>query len=584
MLIDNRLYFDKGSHEKIFSKHFNVPENIGSALRFMFPRGRAIYDEWRHIVLIEASPELEQYKYEIIRELDLVPQDRVTWDFKNAHYQVGLDATLGILKYQVGLDATLGILKYEKPDANSLQFIKKYCPEVEQYLPQQQVARSNWLIKISQFISPRENTDMGSPEPDETIEPTPSPESYNPVDELDATPDDGFTTYNRYVWDTAENIMEVIRQSGGLPMHQHDSLPDGWFGIHTGGEEWVNILASDYDRDGIVCELTISGLPDGFYVMQDPDMSISGKVYSTLLFSQSRVIPADCIKITYEKDTDEIVEESGFNYDSDYWQMASSSTGKWTMKVAFPQMKAPPPAISLQEAKQTCIGPFYHGTSPENVSEILNKGFKWEEGDARSGGLAHGYEYSDYHGGCPAPVHHLGYGIYLTEVKNIAKDFGYSSARNVLEFWVLKSANTATINFGAPNTMMKWWNKWGYDCNVAKIDRVLATKQMTDRLSAVYDAVIFTGKGLRRLLDGNQICIYNPDILRRVDKSLTQPGEIGSKVRRKSDGMIGVFINRRPLTPEQSQTYHNGEPELLSIKWRKGGTDLNVYPSQVDFI
>jgi hypothetical protein len=583
ILVGGKLYFDYHLHEVTLNKYFGIPRVYGNAFRFLFPRGRALRSWDERQIQVEASQELETYKDQLIRELDLTPQNRVQWNFHNTHYKTSLSTA----------NTMLSGIEHLPPDENTINFVRQYCPEIEQYLPKQKAARSNWVKKISQSFIPRENADMGSPEPVEVnkpvqpvqpVQPVKNPEEYDPIEELDATPDDGITTYGRYVWDTAENIMEEIRQNGGLPMYQHDSLPEGWFGIHTGGEEWVNILASDYGRDGVVCELSISGLPDGFYTMQDPDMSISGKVDSTLLFSRSPIIPADCIKITFEKDTDEIIEESDFDYDDDYWQMASSSPGKWLMKTAFPRMNAPPPAISLQEAKQTCIGPFYHGTSPENVSEILNKGFKWEEGDARSGGSAHGYEYSDYHGGCPAPVHHLGYGIYLTEVKNIAKDFGYGSAKNVLEFWVLKSANIGTINFGAPNTMMKWWNKWGYDCNMAKIDRAAATKQMTDKLASVYDAVLFTGKGLRRLLDGNQICIYNPDIIRRVDKSLTQPGEIGSKVRRKSDGMIGVFMNRRPLTPEQSQEYHNGEPELLAIKWRKGGTDLNVYPSQVDFI
>lgn len=247
-------------------------------------------------------------------------------------------------------------------------------------------------------------------------------------------------------------------------------------------------------------------------------------------------------------------------------------------------MEAPPPEISPQQASEIAIGPFYHGTAPEFVDKILEEGFRWEEEESRGGGTSHGYETGDYYGGCPPPVHHLGYGIYLTESRSIAKDFGYGSMRNVLEYWIKRDANIEQINFGAPRTMMKWWNENGYDCALAKVDRIEATKQLTSSLSSRFDAVLYKGKGLHRLLDGNQICIYNPAILLRVNKKLTQPGEIGSKVVRKEDGMRGSLVNRRPIAPGVSEQYHGGEPEFLSIKWQRGGTDMNVYPSQVEFV
>lgn len=257
-------------------------------------------------------------------------------------------------------------------------------------------------------------------------------------------------------------------------------------------------------------------------------------------------------------------------------------------KFAFPAMNAPIPVISPQEAHDTCdmnIGPLYHGAAPDVAPMILEQGFKWEEGEARSGGTSHGYESSDYFNGCPPPVHHLGYGIYFSQVKAIAKDqFGYGSIRNVVEVYILKGSRLTEINFGAPRTMMKWWNANGYDCGLAKTDRIGATKGLTDTLASRYDAVLFKGKGLRRLLDGNQVCVYNPDILRRVDRTMAQRGQIGSRVVRKQDGMKGIFLGRRPIPPDIAQQHHNGEPEFLQIKWNKGGVDSNVYPSQVDFI
>jgi len=268
----------------------------------------------------------------------------------------------------------------------------------------------------------------------------------------------------------------------------------------------------------------------------------------------------------------------------------------WLEKICMPQMDSSVPVISPQEAHDTCTGEsFYHGSAPENVGVIEESGFSWEEGEARTEQTAHGYEDRDYHDGCPPPVHHLGYGIYLTAVRNIAKDYGYGSMKNVLEFKILKSARISEINWGATRTMTKWWTQNGYDCELANTDRVAATKALTDRLSAQYDAIYYKGKGLHRLLDGNQICVYNPSILRRVDKKLAQRGEIGSKVVRVkvidngiptnvAPGMKGILLGRRAIDPEISAKYHNREPEFLTVKWTKGGVDMNVYPSEVEFL
>ena len=249
-------------------------------------------------------------------------------------------------------------------------------------------------------------------------------------------------------------------------------------------------------------------------------------------------------------------------------------------------MQSPVPVISPQEAFNTCnqsIGPLYHGTSSSD--KILEQGFAWEEAETGSANVSHGYSNSNYgFSDSLPPIHHLGFGIYLTQVKSIAKDFGSGSMRSVLEFWVLKSANVEVINFASTNTMMKWWIQNGYNPKLANIDRVAATRILTQNLASKFDAVLFKGKTLYKVLDGNQICIYNPAILRRIDKTLSQSGDIGSKVKRKSDGMMGVLINRRPLSPEQSEIYHAGEKEFLTVKWRKGRQDPNVYPKDVDFL
>jgi len=240
--------------------------------------------------------------------------------------------------------------------------------------------------------------------------------------------------------------------------------------------------------------------------------------------------------------------------------------------------------ISLQEAKDRGLfGPVYHGTSETHRQSISDKGFQIFEGGERSGNISHGYEKSNYYNGIPAPIHHLGFGVYFTTVKNIAKGFNNNSARGLIEYY-LDVPRLEVINFGANSTMMKWWIEHGYDPELAKQDRVSATQMLTSNLKSQFDAIWYKGKGLRKLLDGDQICVYDTSKVFQIDKSLIQSGETGSKVKRISDGMIGNLIEKRPIDPEISKLYHNGESDFLTVKWRRGGTDYNVYPSQVEFI
>jgi hypothetical protein len=188
-----------------------------------------------------------------------------------------------------------------------------------------------------------------------------------------------------------------------------------------------------------------------------------------------------------------------------------------------------------------------------------------------------------YYNGIPPPVHHLGYGVYFTTNKNIGKMYNGNSVRGLKEYYIA-TPPTEIINFGSAHTMMNWWIKNGYDPELAMVDRVAATQGLTDTLSSKHDVVWLKGKGLFKLLDGDQVCVYNPDLIYLIDEGLSKPGDIGSKVVRKSDGMIGIFREYRELPPEISQQYHHGEPGFMTVKWKKGGTDYNVYPSQVEFI
>ena len=261
--------------------------------------------------------------------------------------------------------------------------------------------------------------------------------------------------------------------------------------------------------------------------------------------------------------------------------------------------------ISPQEAEDKGLfGPVYHGSSKENRSKIEQEGFKIFIGKPRSDNTSHGYMASDYSQGKPAPIHHLGFGIYFTTVKAIGKHFNNGSAAGLKEYY-LDVPRLSTINFGSPNTMMKWWVDNGY--NIEKIyptklsldqieeNRLEATKNLTNTLKSKYDAVWFKGKGIRKLLDGDQICIFDPSHIYEIDKSLTKAGDIGSLVKRKTDGMVGTILDRQDASGYR-ETWSNHSPNdphpwldpktktIFHVKWEKGGTEYNVQDLSVECI
>jgi hypothetical protein len=245
-------------------------------------------------------------------------------------------------------------------------------------------------------------------------------------------------------------------------------------------------------------------------------------------------------------------------------------TAKFLHK-AFPKTHT----ISLQDAKdRKLFGPVYHGTSSENWSKIDTEGFKVIEGETGSAGVSNGYEGTrEYAAGVPAPVHHLGYGVYFTTSPTIAKMFNGGTAKGLRTYY-LDVPRLETINFAATNTMMKWWIKMGYNPDVARRDRVTATKLLTENLKSQFDAVWFKGKTLRKTLDGDQVCVYDPSRIYEIDKKLAKPGDIGSKVKRKSDGMKGTILNIRTAPVGR----------YLEIKWDKGGKEWNAKDEDVEFL
>lgn len=213
------------------------------------------------------------------------------------------------------------------------------------------------------------------------------------------------------------------------------------------------------------------------------------------------------------------------------------------------------------------FGPVWHGTDQEAHQMIREEGFKIPE-ESKNGYLPDNYRGFDI----PSPLHHLGYGIYFTTVKSIAKMFNGDTIRGLVPF-ALDVSHLETINFGSEKTMMKWWVSNGYSPELAKIDRIQATKIMTGFIKSKYDAVWFKGKGMtRRLLDGDQVCVYDPELVYMIDEKSATGLDTGAKVIRNSDGMRGVIRERREPSPYALERFwsHKTEKYIFDVKWKTG--------------
>jgi hypothetical protein len=282
------------------------------------------------------------------------------------------------------------------------------------------------------------------------------------------------------------------------------------------------------------------------------------------------------------------------------------------------------PIISLQQARDNnFFGPVYHGTSAEKRDKIAMDGFRIPIGTERSGDVSHGYETSDYSGGIPAPIHHLGFGVYFTTVLSIAKSYSDGTLRGMPVYY-LNAPRMAKINWGSPRTMMKWWLENGYDYKITpdttfggyrtewggtrntlpsiRQERLRATIHMTDELKSQYDAVWYKGKGMHRLLDGDQVVVFDPSLIYQVDPKLSKGLEIGAKVRAKrriehlnyagevyktvEDGDTGIIIAKQDVS-QARQLYTNhwakrADKYVLDVKFKKSGRqqveDVDVEP------
>lgn len=272
--------------------------------------------------------------------------------------------------------------------------------------------------------------------------------------------------------------------------------------------------------------------------------------------------------------------------------------------------------ISLQNAiDKKLFGPVYHGTSQDKIDKINNSGFQVYYGYERTGDISHGYDANNYYGGIPAPIHHLGFGVYFTTVKSIAKNFAGGTTKQMQSYF-LDVPSIEIINFGAPKTMMKWWIENGYNykknsqttfgsnelnLKLVQEERYNATINLTNELKSKYDAVWFKGKGMFRLLDGDQICVYDTNNIYRFDKKLILPGEIGSKVVAKvtidryhgknviPQGTKGIILKKENANDilnryPDSNKWIGDSKYVYDISWKRGGTMYRVLDSWIEIL
>jgi hypothetical protein len=258
--------------------------------------------------------------------------------------------------------------------------------------------------------------------------------------------------------------------------------------------------------------------------------------------------------------------------------------------------------IPLQKVVDSrMFGPVYQGTHKDNQATIQQQGFQIFDDPATK---AHGYPYQEYHGGYPPPLDHLGFGVYFTTSKAIAIHFNDNTAKGLKEYY-LDVPRLETINFGSAKNMMNWWLKNGYDGELAKqgeAGRIMATKKLTDALKSNWDAVWFKGKGIHRLLDGDQIAVFDTSRIYMIDNKLAEPMSAGSKVISTKDrhqnsrdpntpitvpkGTVGVIVNKKDIEDEIKQ-YPNhwarnlGTKYVYSVKWQRGGTESNIIDTDI---
>lgn len=250
--------------------------------------------------------------------------------------------------------------------------------------------------------------------------------------------------------------------------------------------------------------------------------------------------------------------------------------------------------ISPAEAQERkMFGPVYHGTTEANMQSIMDKGFEVRIGNWDGDQIRNGIKDRQLTPDTQAPIHFLGYGIYLTTSQTIAKEF--ANGRGARKQFYIDAPRMISINFASQDKMRRWWRDHGFDEELSRKDRVAATEKMTNVLKAKYDAVWFKGKSVRgRLLDGDQVVVFDPAKIYLVDDSMANPMEIGSKVevlKVRNDEtrqyvdvdppIVGKIMEKRAIDERFAKHHPDGAKWFLKIKPTKGPMMWMVYDIHV---
>lgn len=104
---------------------------------------------------------------------------------------------------------------------------------------------------------------------------------------------------------SVEEVQETIRQDGGLSLTQglsnvgyDDAALQGYNNIFAGcNETWAAVLARDYDYSGRFVYITFGGLPEDFYVAEDPNpMDKTNLPSSYVILSKQSIISSQNIE------------------------------------------------------------------------------------------------------------------------------------------------------------------------------------------------------------------------------------------------------------------------------------------------
>jgi hypothetical protein len=254
------------------------------------------------------------------------------------------------------------------------------------------------------------------------------------------------------------------------------------------------------------------------------------------------------------------------------------------------------------------IGPVYHGSTEDGHMSINDQGFKIFTGPARKGDVANGFTLAGWgNSNIPPPVHFFGFGVYFTFSYGRAKTFNQGSIRGLRAYY-LDAPRVETINFRAKQKMMQWWVANGYKMQPiasfaneeeAEQARVKATIRMTNVLKSKFDACYIKGTGFGGSLDGNQICVYDPNRIYTINYAMAKPMEVGSTVtikpgsgagskiydKNEMETFVGIplrVIEYRRIPQEIADEYWGGETILASCVPLKGSGNITAARSWLE--